>query len=756
MSDEFSTSDEDQSTAIVPKGNKKLLTCPIRGPLNSSALASDGLTITEEARRIDLINFLLKRGYPKTHFDVETVILTKLGEKGRNKLRADLVVYQKPVGHLKNLEKAERIKNAVLVAEVKRDSKSKKSGVEYQLEPALRLLPSMNVVGIYWDDINQILFTKRTEKEEDETIVVVNQDTIANLPPFGGKYKSKPITVDVLVPPKNLMGVLFSIANVLRSHKINDEHTRYKETVKLILARYCDERDAAKTASKQLALQVMPGLDKDFKKRVGSCYQVAAKRYSRAETLFKPQAESSLPETALRDVVRAIQGLEFSSAPSEVMQQVFMSFVPAVFKKSLDQYFTPISLIEAMVDMVRIGPNDTIADPALGTGDFLTAAISSRLALGEEDIVQRVKGSDADPMAFDLAVVNMILHKDGQSGFLCEDSIQHYERWAGEIGIALCNPPFGENSLERRAEILAHYDLGYVWEYNEESRRWTKTERLHAAQQLGILFIEKCFKLLAVGGRVGIILPEGYLCTSSYGYVRQWIIDNFRILSLVELPRRIFTRSEADLRGNVLIAQKLAPASLAEAIKINYPIHAELVRRVGFKMGKGFSLIPKRDEETGVELRDENNNLVIDSDFDGVRERFSQFEKLTKWRKPIDRQPHNIGNWKGGRIRDITNHSNLDMKPRRLTVRALENVRELRKNPHIKLGDIAEVLEITIDLADPRNFTKEWRLVEGIDIRAVEGIRSSAARKGVESDRTKAAQRVQAFAQRYCGGTREA
>lgn len=467
---------------------------------------------------------------------------------------------------------------------------------------------------------------------------------------------------------------------------------------------------------------MLPGADPKFLERVGKCYDTAAKRYPRAETLFKPTARSSLSEAALRDAVKAIQGIQFSKASSEVMQQVFMSFVPAVFKKSLDQYFTPLSLIEAMVDLVRIGPNDIVADPAMGTADFLTAAMASRLSLGEEDIIHRLRGADADPMAFDLAIVNMILHKDGQSGFLCEDSIEHHKRWAGEVDVALCNPPFGENSVERRHEVLKHYDLGHEWEQDQETKAWSKTDRVLPSQQLGILFIEKCFKLLSLGGRLAIILPEGYLCTASYGYVRRWILDNLRILCLVELPRRIFTRSEADLRGNILVAQRLSKDDLDELKKRDYPIQAELVRRVGFKMGKGFSIIAKRDELTGAELRDPENKLIVDTDFQGIRERFSRFCTLTDWESAISKQPKAISGWRGGTVSTIVAHENLDMKPRRLTTRALENVKAIHAGAHIRLEDIADVLIDTIDLSDPDNAVKSWRLVEGIDIRAVEGV----------------------------------
>ena len=43
-------------------------------------------------------------------------------------------------------------------------------------------------------------------------------------------------------------------------------------------------------------------------------------------------------------------------------------------KTGAGQYFTPRPLIRAIVDVMRPGPDDTICDPASGTGGFLLAA----------------------------------------------------------------------------------------------------------------------------------------------------------------------------------------------------------------------------------------------------------------------------------------------------------------------------------------------------------------------------------------------
>jgi type I restriction enzyme M protein len=491
--------------------------------------------------------------------------------------------------------------------------------------------------------------------------------------------------------------------------------------VKLLLARYCDEREAAASEGKPLALQVYPDGDPNFLTRVTAIYNIARRRYSRAKTLFGSGQITELPEQPLREIVKQIQGIDFRAASTETMQQVFMSFVPVVFKKLLGQYFTPINLVKTMVRMTRIGPNDKIADPAMGTADFLTAAAEERVEAGDADILQRLYGVDKDPQAFDLAVINMILNKDGQSNLLCEDAIQHHRRFAEEMGVVLCNPPFGEKTIESWAPVLAGYDLGHVWEKDENTGAWTMDEeRTLPHQQLGILFIERCVKLLDEKGRLAIILPEGYLSTPTYGYVRQWLLANLRIVSLVELPRRIFLKSNADLRSNIVVVQKLSADTLNRARTSNYPIYADMVRKVGFKLGKGYSPLFIRDRYTGIEIRDKENQLMSDTDFRRIDTAFDEFTVVSKWDRASGRQsPPN--SWDGATFNDVQSHLNLDLKPRRLMPRALANMRAIKQSRHVRLSDIADLITETFDILEGDE-SKLWRLVAGQDIRAVEGI----------------------------------
>ena len=274
------------------------------------------------------------------------------------------------------------------------------------------------------------------------------------------------------------------------------------------------------------------------------------------------------------------------------------------------------------------------------------------------------------------------------------------------MDVVLCNPPFGAKTIEKRAKVLHAYDLGHLWVPSDTPGSWLKSDAIAKNQQLGILFIERCWKMLRPGGRLAIILPEGYLSTTAHGYVRQWILEHFIVRSLVELPRRIFVKSDADLRSNILVAEKRACGKMVR----KYPIHASMVRRVGYKLGGDFRPLPLQDKATGIPIRDIANRIVLDSDFHRILEEFEATPKKI------------TAQWEGATVADIVLRTDLDMKPRRLVPRALENIRILKAESAVPLGEIADVLEEKIDLLADIGSSEFRRVVEGQDIRAIEGL----------------------------------
>src|SRR4051794_10338873 len=139
-----------------------LLHCPIRGGLRVKQRASDDLTFTEEKHRIDAIRYLLQRRYPRDNFGVEATLF-RLGREGRNSFRTDFTIYDRPWKELRDQPPEDRIGNVRVLAEIKRDNSTAEEAKATQVRSALRLVPDTQTLGVYWDDIEQRFFFRRTE-----------------------------------------------------------------------------------------------------------------------------------------------------------------------------------------------------------------------------------------------------------------------------------------------------------------------------------------------------------------------------------------------------------------------------------------------------------------------------------------------------------------------------------------------------------------------------------------------------------------
>ena len=100
-------------------------------------------------------------------------------------------------------------------------------------------------------------------------------------------------------------------------------------------------------------------------------------------------------------------------------------------KSGAGQYFTPRSLIKAMVEVTDPKITETVADPACGTGGFLLAAYEHMKPQSREIAKQNflknnaLFGADNTALVVTLASMNLYLHDIGteKSPIICQDSL---------------------------------------------------------------------------------------------------------------------------------------------------------------------------------------------------------------------------------------------------------------------------------------------------------------------------------------------
>ncbi len=223
-------------------------------------------------------------------------------------------------------------------------------------------------------------------------------------------------------------------------------------------------------------------------------------------------------------------------------------------KGGAGQYFTPRSLISAIVDVVQPKPGETIADPACGTGGFFLKSHDYIVQHNTLDSSQKkflrdstFKGWDIVAEVIRLCAMNMYLHGIGsdKSQVINGDSL--ISDPGERFHIVMTNPPFGKKSsitIFSEAGKAEKESLSY-----ERDDFWTTTSN----KQLN--FLQHVKTILKINGRCAIVVPDNVLFEGGPGEtVRRKILEQFDVHTLLRLPTGIFYAG--GVKANVLFFDK--------------------------------------------------------------------------------------------------------------------------------------------------------------------------------------------------------
>lgn len=238
------------------------------------------------------------------------------------------------------------------------------------------------------------------------------------------------------------------------------------------------------------------------------------------------------------------------------------------------QFRTPRHIIDFMVELVDVKPTDTICDPACGTGGFLARAMEYLMRThtspegiiemppseeGEEpqkiysgDLLEdhrehiRTKmftGFDFDATMLRVAAMNLLLHGVEAPNIHYQDTLGNsftdkFPKLASDsFEVMLANPPF-KGTLD--AEDV-HPSL----------LRVVKTKKTE------LLFLALILRMLKVGGRAAVIVPDGVLFGSSKAHqdLRQKLVDEHQLEGVISLPSGVF-KPYAGVSTGILVFTK--------------------------------------------------------------------------------------------------------------------------------------------------------------------------------------------------------
>ena len=274
------------------------------------------------------------------------------------------------------------------------------------------------------------------------------------------------------------------------------------------------------------------------------------------EIFKKARQEIQNPATLRRLIADLIEPEDWMSMHADVKGDIYEGLLAKSAQESpkgAGQYFTPRELIKAIVDCVRPGPDDTVCDPACGTGGFLLAAHDHVVrehgsALNPDQKAHLrtsfVRGWEIVPTTARLCIMNLYLHGIAPVESPIQSGVDSLANDPGErFSMVLTNPPFGRKSsfqiVNENGELESESDT------YERQDFWTSTKN----KQLN--FLQHVGTLLKEHGSCAIVIPDNVLFEGGAGEtVRRNLLHAFDVHTLLRLPTGIFYAQ--GVKANVL------------------------------------------------------------------------------------------------------------------------------------------------------------------------------------------------------------
>ncbi len=199
-------------------------------------------------------------------------------------------------------------------------------------------------------------------------------------------------------------------------------------------------------------------------------------------------------------------------------------------KRDGGEFYTPRALTDFITEMVDPRIGDTIADFACGTGGFLISALKyleNKVGTSPDDLAavkKNLYGIEKKSFPYQLAITNLILHDVDEPNIFNENSlIKNVKDFKEEdkFDVILMNPPYGGSEDE---SIKSNFPV---------EMRCSETANL---------FMVLIMYRLKANGRVGVVLPDGFLFghDGAIKAIKEKLFKEFNVHTIIRLPKSVF------------------------------------------------------------------------------------------------------------------------------------------------------------------------------------------------------------------------
>jgi len=342
-------------------------------------------------------------------------------------------------------------------------------------------------------------------------------------------------------------------------------------------------------------------------------------------------------------------------------------------KSGAGQYFTPRSIIDAIVDCIQPEPGEVVCDPACGTGGFLLSAANYIADNYELDRDQKkhlryeaVRGVELVDGVSRLCAMNLFLHGIGPDDDEQEPPIETEDSLRNEPSthypVIITNPPFGKKS-----SITIVNEEG---ETDKKTVSYSRPDFWVTTTNKQLNFVQHIKSLLAINGRAAVVLPDNVLFEGGAGEtVRRKLMHECELHTILRLPTGIFYAQ--GVKANVVFFDR-KPASEKPWTKKVWYYDLRTNKHFTLKQGR----MNRKDLDEFVKCYHAEN----------------RHKRRATWSE--EKKPD--GRWRSYTYDEIINRDKASLDIFWLRDESLEDSANL-PDPHILAGEIAEDLESALE-----------------------------------------------------------
>jgi len=316
--------------------------------------------------------------------------------------------------------------------------------------------------------------------------------------------------------------------------------------------------------------------------------------------IYQSDIMSEIPLTPrakerIRTLLDTLNEFDFSRVESDFIGRIYEKLIPPLERKRLGQFYTPLGIVDFIVQLTVTKPNDVVLDPGCGSGSFLVRAYHRLRELNHiqrviegplsekfhQQLLEQLYGVDINQFPAHLTVINLAVQnpkarikkvnavvkdifdiRPGQATLSGFESLTTEGKTAlvevpPTFDVVVANPPYIEQELlgdKEKRKIKALIEEEYKEKLFIGAALKTVKDAIILDKQsdIYIYFYIHGVRFLKNGGRLGFISSNKWL-EVDYGLsFQQFLLANTKILYIVEFDRAMFPDAEVNAAVTIL------------------------------------------------------------------------------------------------------------------------------------------------------------------------------------------------------------